>query len=108
MIIKLRTKHQGYPELSENQPYFVIGIEADDYRIMNDAGKPYLYPSGLFDVLDPRQPPDWVTEFGDDGEQYSYPEPLNEVGFFEDFFENKQERISIFWHVVNRALSKAA
>ncbi|MFO1424582.1 MAG: hypothetical protein U1F70_13230 [Candidatus Competibacteraceae bacterium] len=29
---------------------------------------------------------DWITEFGQDGEEYSYPPPLNKVGFFEDFF----------------------
>ena len=108
MIVKLKSKNPSYPDLSEDQPYFVIGIEADDYRILNDAGKPYLYPPELFEVIDSQHPPDWVTEFGDEGEQYSYPAPLNEVGFFEDFFEQKPEQISIFWHIVNRKLSKAA
>ena len=108
MIVKLKSKNPSYPDLSEDQPYFVIGIEADDYRILNDAGKPYLYPPELFEVMDSRHPPDWVTEFGDEGEQYSYPVPLNEVGFFEDFFEQKHEQMSIFWHIVNQTLSKAA
>ena len=108
MIVKLKAKNPSYPDLSENQPYFVIGIEADDYRILNDAGKPYLYPPNLFDVIDSREPPDWVTEIGDDGERYSYPEPLNKVGFFEDFFDQKYEQMSIFWHVVNKRLSNAA
>lgn len=108
MIVKLKQKNPSYPDLSEDQPYFVIGIEADDYRILNDAGKPYLYPLELFEVIDSRHPPDWVTEFGEEGEQYSYPVPLNEVGFFEDFFEQKHEQTSIFWHIVNRMLSKAA
>ena len=108
MIVKLKSKNPSYPDLSEDQPYFVIGIEADDYRILNDAGKPYLYPPELFEVMDSQYPLDWVTEFGDEGEQYSYPAPLNEVGFFEDFFEQKPEQISIFWHIVNRTLSKAA
>jgi hypothetical protein len=58
--------------------------------------------------MDSQYPLDWVTEFGDEGEQYSYPAPLNEVGFFEDFFEQKNEQTSIFWHIVNRKLSKAA
>ena len=52
MIVKLKSKNPSYADLSEDQPYFVIGIEADDYRILNDAGKPYLYPPELFDVLD--------------------------------------------------------
>ena len=108
MIVKLTSKNLSYPDLSENQIYFVIGIEADDYRILNDTGKPYLYPSKLFNVLDTRYPPDWVTEFGADGEQYSYPVPLNKTGFFEDFFDQKYEQISIFWQIMNRTLSKAA
>ena len=65
-------------------------------------------PLGLFDVIDPTETEDWVTEFGDDGERYSYPSPLNEVGFFEDFFDHKHEQTSIFWHVVNRKFAHAA
>ncbi len=108
MIVKLKSKNSDYPDLSENQSYFIIGIEADDYRILNDAGKPYLYPAEIFEIIDSQYPSDWITEFGEDGEEYSYPTPLNKVGFFEDFFEQRQEQISIFWHIVNRALSKAA
>ena len=33
---------------------------------------------------------------------------LNQVGFFEDFFDQKNEQMSIFWHVVNQMLSDAA
>jgi hypothetical protein len=86
MIVKLKSKDPRYPDLSEAQQYFVLGIEADDYRILNDAGKPYLYELELFDVVEPTEPRDWVTEFGEDGERYSYPAPLNEAGFFEDFW----------------------
>ena len=107
MIVKLKSKNSDYSDLSENQTYFVIGIEADDYRILNDAGKPYLYPPEIFDIVDSQHPSDWVTEFGEDGEQYSYPAPLNEAGFFEDFFEQKYEHTSIFWHILNRTLSKS-
>jgi len=32
MIVKLKTKDPDYPDLTPDQPYFVIGIEADDYR----------------------------------------------------------------------------
>ncbi|PZN81330.1 MAG: hypothetical protein DM484_08515 [Candidatus Methylumidiphilus alinenensis] len=108
MIVKLKPNTQGYPDLSENQPYFVIGIEADDYRLLNDAGKPYLYPPEIFHIIDSSQPMEWITEFGDDGEQYSYPAPLNEVGFFEDLFEQQHEKVSVFWHIVNQTLAKAA
>ena len=108
MIIRLKTSHPLYPDLSASQPYFVIGIEADDLRILNDRGQPYLYPTALFDVIDSHRPPDWVTEFGTDGEEYSYPESLNQPGFFEDFFDQRPQQTSVFWHVLNRTLAKAA
>jgi hypothetical protein len=62
----------------------------------------------LFDVLDSTEPVDWITEFGEDGERYSYPVPLNAPGFFEDFFDQKPTQVSVFWQVVNSTLSHAA
>jgi len=64
------------------------------------------YP--LFEVIDSHEPSIWITEHGDDDERYSYPAALNEVGFFEDFFDGKDEALSGFWHVVNKHLSEAA
>ncbi|MBK1704585.1 hypothetical protein CKO40_08545 [Halochromatium glycolicum] len=108
MIVRLTTTQPEYPDLSANQPYFVIGIEADDFRILNDSGKPYLYPAAFFEVIDSQQPADWLTEFGDDGERYAYPAALNAPGFFEDFFDQKPEQTAIFWHELNKVLSQAA
>lgn len=108
MIVKLKEKNPDYQDLTPDQPYFVIGIEADDYRILNDSGKPYLYPSHLFEVIDPREPKTWITEYGDEGERYSYPPVLNEAGFFEDYFDGKDEALSKFWHAINTRLSQAA
>ena len=82
----------------------MIGIEADHLRILNDAGRPYLYPPDLFSLSDPKEPADWVTEFGDDGERYSYPLPLNKSGFFEDSFDEKAKAVATFWRVVNQRL----
>lgn len=108
MIVKLKSKSDSYPDLREGQHYFVLGIEADDYRILNNLGKPYLYESMLFDVLESTEPSDWITEYGEVGERYSYPALLNEPGFFEDFFDQKPEQVSIFWHLVNQRLARAA
>jgi hypothetical protein len=33
---------------------------------------------------------------------------LNEAGFFEDYFDGKDEALSMFWHVINSRLSEAA
>ena len=105
MIVKLRRKNSRYPDLTPHQNYVVIGIEADDLRILNDQGRPYLYPSRLFKVVDHREPDDWVTEFGDDDERYAYPPLLNDSGFFEDFFDEKKKAVATFWQVVNQRLA---
>lgn len=105
MIVKLKKKNAHYRELTFGQPYVVIGIEADELRILNDAGRPFLYPPNLFSVIDPREPVDWVTEFGNDGERYSYPPPLNKSGFFEDYFDQKAKAVATFWRVVNQRLA---
>ena len=105
MIVKLKKKNSGYRDLTYGQSYVVIGIEADDFRILNDVGRPVLYPHDLFSVIDPAVPADWVTEFGDDEERYSYPTPLNKAGFFEDFFDEKRKAVSTFWRVVNQRLA---
>ena len=105
MIVKLRRKNVRYRDLTPGQPYVVIGIEANDLRLLNDAGRPYLYSSRLFKLIDSREPSDWVTEFGEDGERYAYPPPLNKPGFFEDFFDGKPKAIRTFWRVVNQRLA---
>lgn len=97
MVVKLKKPNARYRDLTSGQLYGVIGIEADELRIINNAGRPYLYPPGLFSLVDAREPTDWVTEFGDDGERYSYPPSLNRPGFFEDFFDQKAKGVATFW-----------
>lgn len=108
MIVKLRPPDSRYSDLTPGQPYVVIGIEADDFRILNDQGRPHLYPPEFFEIVDPREPEDWVTEFGEDHERYSYPVSLNTAGFFEDFFEAEKEAVATFWRIVNARLAMAA
>lgn len=85
-----------YPDLSAALDYEVVGIEADYLRIVNDQGKPYLYPPSAFRVLDPAPGSDWITFHGDDGEEYSYPPELGESGFFEDYFDGKAKAVETF------------
>ena len=108
MIIKLKKRNARNRDLTFGQPYAVIGIEGDEFRILNDAGRPFLYPPTLFSLLDKREPGDWVTEIGDDGERYSYPPPLNKAGFFEDFFDQKAKAVATFWQIVNRRLAASS
>jgi hypothetical protein len=108
MIVRLKTRHPDYPDLTAGQPYVVIGIEADDFRLLNDAGRPFLYPATLFDLVDAHEPGDWVNEIGADGERYAYPQALNHAGFFEDFFDGQRQAVATFWRVVNQRLVRAA
>lgn len=108
MIVELRERNPDYPDLTPEQPYVVLGIEADDFRILNDQGRPYLYPRKLFTIVDAREPEDWVSAFGEDNERYAYPPLLNHSGFFEDYFDGNPEAVATFWRVMNRRLSAAA
>ncbi|WP_028580331.1 hypothetical protein [Desulfogranum japonicum] len=85
-------------DLKIGKDYEVIGIEADDYRIICDTDKePYLYPFDCFKIVDDTKPSFWVTEFGEDGEEYSCPIKWNQVGFFEDYFDEVKEVKEQFW-----------
>ena len=108
MTVKLKQRNFEYPDLTPGQSYVVIGIEADDYRILNDHGRPYLYPHDLFEIELPYEPGDWMTEIGAEGERYAYPPALNAAGFFEDFFDGKREAIALFWRVINQRLALAS
>jgi len=107
MIVKLNEKNENYMDLSTEQLYVVIGIEADDYRIINNNGRPFLYPHEIFEVHDFHEPDDWIKDVGDDGERYAYPESLNSPGFFEDFFDGDEKTVSKFWKVLNQRLALA-
>ena len=102
MIMKVRFTHvseeNNYQDLTTGNVYNVIGIEADDLRIINNDGAPYLYAACLFEIIDPHEPDDWITEFGEDGERYAYPPELNRPGFFEDYFDGDEETIAAFRH----------
>ena len=108
MIVKLHQADSRYPDVTPEQPYVVLGLEADDFRILNDQGRPYLYPRELFDIVDPHEPDDWVSELGEDDERYAYPPQLNGSGFFEDFFDGRPEAVTVFWRVMNQRLAVAA
>ncbi len=105
MTVKFRNQRADYPDLTPGQEYGVIGIEADDLRVLSDQGRPYLYPAHLFEMVDTREPGDWVTEYGEEGERYAYPLPLNDNGFFEDFFDDDKEAVAVFWRIVNQRLA---
>jgi hypothetical protein len=52
--------------------------EDEDFSSKRDSPR-------LFSVVDSNEPADWVTEFGDDGERYSYLRALNKPGSVPEF-----------------------
>lgn len=101
-----KTRSTKYRDLTQGNVYRVIGIEADDYRIMNDLGQPCLYPPELFNVIDPTVPANWETKLGDEGERYSYPPEISAPGFFEDFFDGKRRAIVTLWACLLRPVRR--
>jgi len=49
-----------------------------------------------------------MAEYGEEGERYAYPPDLNRVGFFEDFFDGRDEAVATFWRTVNQRLAVTA
>ena len=96
MKVKRNFSEFDVESLTPGRVYEVIGIEADDYRIQDDDGYPYLYSPALFTIVDAHKPTDWIIEIEEDGETYAYPPELNTPGFFEDYFDDNAVAILIF------------
>jgi hypothetical protein len=94
--------------LTLEREYEVLGIEADDYRILNDpetwpyGNDPVLFEPECFEITDHTVPAFWVCSTGVDGEQYCYPPEWNEVGFFEDYHERVESVRKQFWEDLKR------
>ncbi len=84
-------KHQ----LTPGTNYNVIGIECDDYRILDDSDDPVLYSPHLFDITDATEPADWISTV-DDGCRYAYPVDFGKVGFWEDYHDKVPEAVEVF------------
>lgn len=100
MKVMLRSDHERIEpgkkhRLTLGVTYTVVGIECDDYRIVNDARDPVLYSPKLFDIVDPMEPSDWVASVID-GCRYAYPEEFNRVGFWEDYHDGQPEAVRKF------------
>lgn len=84
------------PHLSPNTEYVVIGIDNENYRVVNDSLEPVLYPKTIFDVLDDSIPTDWVRTDFEDGEYFIDPPQFSEIGFFEDYFDGIESALSTY------------
>jgi hypothetical protein len=93
--------------LTVGRVYEVLGIEADDYRLLSDDGTdcpndPLLYPANCFRVVEASEPTFWVSAFGGDGERYAYPQEWSGPGFFEDYHDRLQAVREQFWGDLRR------
>jgi len=89
MKVRLKTGwSKAYPEFTAGNVYRVLGIENDWLRVISDDGEPTLFNPKAFEFVDAAQPPDWISERGDEGELYAYPPELRDPRyFFEKFFD---------------------
>jgi hypothetical protein len=94
--MKVKCIRQASPRLSVGAVYEVLGIEADDYRILNDAADPCLYDPSNFTVVDATEPAFWISEIGQNGERYCYPREWIVRGFFEDYHDKVGDTVERF------------
>jgi hypothetical protein len=82
--------------LTVGREYEVIGIEADNFRLMDDCGEPVLFDPICFEATDFQEPSFWINEFGEDGERYAYPPGWGVPGFFEAWHDQVEIIQSMF------------
>ena len=89
VVLRNRDAPDGsnYCSLTVGHEYEVLGIESDNYRLLNDGGEPIVFDRTCFAVVDPCEPIFWVSEFGEAGERYAYPPGWGVPGFFEDWHD---------------------
>ena len=103
--MKVRFKRswwKTYGTLTPGNVYRVVGIEADDLRIIDDVGEPILFAPHAFDVVQADEPSNWISRRGEDGERYAYPTELSARGFFEDWHDGVPQSRAKLSAYVNR------
>ena len=83
--------HSG---ISTSEEYFVIEVDEDYFRIIDDLGEPILYPKDVFEVVDPPLPPAWQFLEYPDGEYHLGPTKTLVRGLYEDFFGSEGNRVA--------------
>ena len=95
MIVRLKRKSARYSELTFGKDYYVIGLDDKYFRLIDDEGEPILFPRPLFNVVEDTIPEDWIWDRYDDA-YYADPPGLNVRGFYDRYFDHKQEAIDEF------------
>lgn len=97
--MKVKVISKNIHSLTLGKEYVVVGIEGNDYRVLNDHNEPTLFSPENFEVIDSQIPKDWVVlRYIEDGQEdlYANPPGLGECGFYEDYFDEKEYAIKRF------------
>lgn len=92
--------------LNVGEEYEVLGIESDFYRLLPNFESniemygAYLFDPSCFEISDLTEPAFWEQKIGNDGEKYCYPLEWSPIGFFEDYFEGREDNWKIFWAIL--------
>jgi hypothetical protein len=97
-----RHDEREHQNLAPGRVYEVIGLDDENYRVVNDAGEPILYPKALFEVTDPTIPQEWVRRDYVDGEYHHDPPEFSDRGFFERYFDGRSREVEIFRGYLDR------
>jgi hypothetical protein len=89
-------EQEEYKDLTPDNVYRVISLEADSFVIMSDEGLPYSFPAKMFTVINDHWPEDWVENVTPSGIRWVAPKSLSEPNFFERLFDgDKQARMAL-------------
>ncbi len=100
MRIKVRSnfrelaRGQEHRGLSSDGEFYVLGVDEENYRLINRNGEPILYPKDLFEVLDASIPSGWHFHDYEDGEYHLQPARTAEPGFYEDWHGSDGDRVA--------------
>src|SRR5262245_24239469 len=86
------SEHHG---LSAGTVYDVVGLDSDNFRVIDDNDQPFLFPKALFEIVDPAIPDDWVSKTVDD-EYYVDPPECAGRGFYEAYFDGVEAAVKTF------------
>ena len=86
------SEHRG---LSIGAVYDVVGLDSENFRVIDDDDEPFLYPKASFEIVDPAIPEDWVTETVDDDYFVDPPECAGR-GFYEAYFDGVEAAVKTF------------
>lgn len=85
-----------HPGISPGVVYAVVGIDQDNYRVINDRKEPVLYQKFLFRVVDDGIPQHWVRRDYEDGEYYIDPPEFSALNFYEKYFDREPGAVTTF------------